>query len=225
MGRSAAARASGQPPNLYAEAAAVAWSAPPQAVLAQPSQQQAVTHGAAPNSEAAAPAAHAGPPGFPAGFQRASDAIPGMAQQNLHAQASAVAAPGGAVVNAPGSALGGSGLVQGVLAQPAWPQGSAAASASSAPRPAIVAVLGIGVPARGAGAAPPKSLPDEDDELAEPALDNYRPLAGGGMAAFAAQSSSLSGMHSGSEPTGMPAQYVAALPPASRCASKFSVKA
>ena len=132
--------------------------------------------------------------------------------------------PGGAVGNAPGSALGRSGLVQGWLAQPAWPQGSAAASASSAPRPAITAVLGNGAPARGAGAAPPMPLPDEDDELAEPALDNYRPLAGGGMAAFAAQSSSLSGMHTGSGPTSMPAQYVAALPPASRCASKLLLR-
>lgn len=225
MGRSAAARASGQPPDLYAEAAAVAWSALPEAVLAQPPQQQAVHHGAAPNGEDGAPAAHAGPPGFPAGFQRASEALPGMAQQISHAQVSAVAAPSGAVGDAPGSALGGSGLVQGVLAQPAWPLGSAAASAASAPRPATIAVLGAGAPACGAGAAPPKSLPDEDDELAEPALDNYRPLAGGGMAALAAQSSSLSGMHTGSGPAGMPAQYVAALPPASQRASKLSVKA
>ena len=175
VGRSTRAGA-GAAPNLYAEASAAAWSEP------QPPGTQAAMAGPARPPGGAAPLAPPGEShGTLAGFQRASDVMQGVPQQAPRVQLAAgqvggAAAAGGAGVSAVASQAG--------PAQPAWPDVTVPAMA---PRPALAALLASGI---AQGAAAPVARPlldaDNDDELAEPALDNYRPMSGAGAPAFAA---------------------------------------
>lgn len=114
------------------------------------------------------------------GFQRASDLLHGVPQQAPPMQPAAgqvggVAAAGEIGVSAVAAQAG--------PAQPTWPSVTGPAMA---PRPALAALLvpGVAQVAAAPGARP--LLDDDDDELAEPALDNYRPMSGAGAPAFVA---------------------------------------
>ena len=165
----------GAAPNLYAEASAAAWSE-----LQPPGPQAAMAGPAGPPGGAAPPAAPGGSHGTMPGFQRASDLLHGVPQQAPCMQPAAgqvgcAAAAGKIAMSAVAAQAG--------PAQPAWP---CVTGPAMAPRPALAALLGPGVAqvAAAPGARPP--LDDDDDELAEPALDNYRPMSGGGAPAFVA---------------------------------------
>lgn len=114
------------------------------------------------------------------GFQRASDLLHGVPQQALRVQPAAGQVEAVVVAGEIGVSTG---AAQAGPAQPAWPN---ATGPAMAPRPALAALLGPGVAqvAAAPGARPP--LDDDDDELAEPALDNYRPMSGAGAPAFEA---------------------------------------
>lgn len=156
-------------PNLYAEASAAAWSEPK-----PPGPQAAMAGTAGPPGVAAPPAAPGGSHGTVAGFQRASDVLHGVPQQAPRVQLAAVEVEGAAAAGGVGASARPS--------QPAWPN---VTDPATAPRPALAALLASGV-AQGVAAPAARPLLDDDDhELAEPALDNYRPMSGAGAPAFA----------------------------------------
>ena len=172
VGRSTRA-SGGAAPNLYARASAAACSK-----LQPPGPQAAMAGPAGPPGGAAPPAAPDGPHGAMPGFQRASDLLHGVPQQAPRVQPAAGQVEGAAAAGEIGMST------LDVQAGPAQPARSNVTGPAMAPRPALAALLGPGVAQVAAGARPPRD--DDDDELAEPALDNYRPMSGGGAPAFVA---------------------------------------
>ena len=168
----------GAAPNLYAEASAAAWSE-----LQPPGLQAAMAGPAGPPGGAAPPAVPGGSHGTVPGFQRASDLLHGVPQQAPRMQPAAGQVEGAA---ATGEIAVSAVAARGGPAQPAWPSVTGPAMA---PRPALGALLvpGVAQVAAAPGARP--MLDDDDDELAEPALDNYRPMSGAGAPAFVAAGS------------------------------------